>query len=149
MQYQEDGAPSEAPADELAKAREEMAKQIEELMDSVGGISFGGVGTVGLLVFIYGATALLRTMEGSFNAIFDAPHGRPWYLRVPMYYTVITLAPVVLIVGQLLQRRFLGALEAEAWTNWLAGPIGAQKLRHRYHRTPDNVNINDPKEKRL
>ena len=110
-------------ANELTEAREEMAGRIEKLMDSIQQINFRGVGVVGLLVFIYGATALLRTMEGSFNSIFDVTRARPLYLRFPMYVTVILLGPVVLISGQFMQQQFLGALQAEAWTNWLAGPM--------------------------
>lgn len=113
-----------APEDrlELDAAREELAARVEALMDRISNFNLGGVGVVGLLVFIYGATALLETVERIFNTIFAVQRSRPWYLRLPMYYTVITLAPLMLIFGQVVQREMLQILDRAPWTAWLVGP---------------------------
>jgi membrane protein len=107
---------------ELNEARDELAQRVEQLMDRISNFNLGGVGVVGLLVFIYGATALLETIERLFNSIFAVPRSRPWYLRLPMYYTVITLAPLMLIFGQVTQSRMLALLEQASWTAWLVAP---------------------------
>jgi len=120
----QDAAREEAQA-ELREVRELLAERIQETMDAMERINFGGIGIVGLLVFIYGATALLAMVERSFNSIFGVSHGRPWYMRLPLYYTVITLAPVVLIAAQVFQGRLLGILEAGEWTGWLMRPAAA------------------------
>ena len=109
--------------EELAEARQDLADRIEGLMNSLETINFGGIGVVGLLVFIYGATGLLATVERSFNQIYTASHARPWYIRLPLYYTVITLGPIVLIFGQVLQEMMFETIRSGAWTNWLAGPM--------------------------
>ncbi len=111
-----------ARQDEIAKGRQEIAGRVQEVMDTLSKMNFTGMGLVGLLVFIYGATGLLSTIEKSFNAIYGVTQARAWYHRLPFHYTIITLAPIVLIAGQVLQTRLFTMLGAGAWTNWLVGP---------------------------
>ncbi|MBL4700274.1 MAG: YihY family inner membrane protein [Phycisphaeraceae bacterium] len=117
------------PADDLrqddesvAQARALLGDNIEQLLNSLENVDFGKIGWAGLLVFIYGATTLLETAEKSFNAIFDVEQGRPWYLRLTYYYTMVTLGPILIITGQVIQQRLMNVIEEGAWTNWLAGP---------------------------
>ena len=105
------------------EARRQLAERVQIYMDQLEKLDFGRIGAVGLLVFIYAATALLATIERSFNMIFGARDSRPWYIRLPMYYTVITLAPIVLMAGQIMQQQFLDILSRGAWTAWLATPM--------------------------
>ncbi len=121
----EDAAAAKARR-EFDEARRQLSRRVEEFLAQLRGISFGGIGVVGLLVFIYGATALLTTIEKSFNTVMGVRGGRPWYRRLPLYYTVITLGPLVLMAGQLLETRFLGILQEgdlARWVDWLAGPL--------------------------
>jgi len=108
---------------EFDEARAAIEDQIQSVMDSLSKVSFGGIGVVGVLIFIYGATGLLTTIEKSFNVIYNAPRMRPIYLRFPLYFTVIVLGPLVVLAGQVAQRVFIETLEAGSWTNWLAGPM--------------------------
>lgn len=112
-----------ARLEEIAKGRHEIAIRVQEVMDSLSKMNFTGMGLVGLLIFIYGATGLLSTIEKSFNAIYGVAQARAWYHRLPFHYTIITLAPVVLIAGQVLQKNLFKLLGAGAWTNWLVGPV--------------------------
>jgi len=79
--------------------------QIESWIIDLRGVSFGSIGVVGVAFFIYGATALLATIERSFNRIYNAQNARPIHLRVPMYFTVLVLAPVVLALGQVVSQQ--------------------------------------------
>lgn len=108
---------------EFTRARVEMEDRIQDTLDKLGSVSFGSIGIVGLLVFIYGATALLSTIERSFSMIFGVGESRPIRLRLPIHFTVITLGPLVLIAGQLMQQQFMDVIAADSWTNWLAGPM--------------------------
>lgn len=112
----------EQQEESVKEARALLGDSIEQLLDSLEQVDFGKIGWVGLLVFIYGATTLLETAEKSFNAVFDVEQGRPWYLRLTYYYTMVTLGPVVIITGQVIQQRLMSVIEEGAWTNWLAGP---------------------------
>jgi len=112
-----------AERQQFNEARETLRRSIREIIDGLQQVSFGSIGLVGLLVFIYASTELLATIERSFNTIYGVSRSRPFYLRLPLYYTVITLGPVVLIAGQIGQQWFIGQLEQRAWTAWLAGPM--------------------------
>ena len=86
----------EKKTQELMQGREEVAMRVQGLMDSISGISFTGLGVVGLVLFIYGATGLLSTIEKSFNNVFGVVQGRAWYLRLPFHYTIITITRITI-----------------------------------------------------
>ena len=109
---------------EFDAMREQLSDRIRHAIDQLEAVDFRGIGIVGILVFIYGATGLLSTVERSFNTVYGAAQGRPPYLRLPLYYTVITLAPIAVLAGQVLQRRFLGVLASDSSTGWLVGTLG-------------------------
>jgi len=108
---------------ELREARETMDERLEAILRELEGVNFGSIGVVGLLIFVFAATQLLSSIESSFNKIFGVRRARPWYLRIPLYYTVITLGPLVLIAGQVGQRRVIEMIVRGDWTGWLAGPV--------------------------
>ncbi|MEQ9453405.1 MAG: YihY/virulence factor BrkB family protein [Phycisphaeraceae bacterium] len=112
-----------APFGEFNRARNALSSNLEQLLDFLETVNLGGIGVIGLLVFIYGATGLLATIEGSFNQIYKAQQNRPWYLRMVFYYFVITMAPALVLAGQIMQQRFISVVEAGAWTRWLAAPL--------------------------
>lgn len=103
----------------LHEDRNQLAKTLQGYMDTLEKVDFRKIGAVGLLVFLYGATTLLTTTERSFNLIFGITRVRPIYLRLPMYYTVITLGPFALTAGQLLQQRLIDLLAQGTTTSWL------------------------------
>lgn len=134
----DDSAPSprpEAPAstakdvedvedvEEFNDARAALRENIRNILDELRGVSFRSIGIVGLLVFIWASTELLATVERSFNTVFGISRARPFYLRLPLYYTVITLGPLVIIGGQLGQQWFIDQLQSQSWSAWLAGPM--------------------------
>jgi membrane protein len=127
----DDGAASGATDDDLLTqrrqgfddARQSIDDQIEKLLNTLEEVSFKGIGAIGLLVFIYGATGLLTTIEKSFNIVYDAPRMRPPYLRFPLYFTVIVLGPLVVLAGLSGKELIVNLIQSGAWTGWLAGPL--------------------------
>lgn len=98
----------------------------QDVLDKLERVNFGSIGVIGVIMFIFAATNLLTTVERSFNAIYGTNHSRPWYMRLTLYYSVITFSPIVLLAGQWMQVRFQGLLdESGSWTNWLAAPMSA------------------------
>lgn len=81
----------------------DVQRQIDELITqftaNAYSISFQSVGGMGLLLLVWAALALLITIEQCFNRVYNAPAGRPWTRRIAIYWTVLTLGPVVLVVG--------------------------------------------------
>ncbi|MEM1444828.1 MAG: YhjD/YihY/BrkB family envelope integrity protein [Planctomycetota bacterium] len=124
------GPPS--PAQQVAQQRqteyrataEKLDEQLSGWLDQLQQVNFGSIGVVGVLIFIYGATGLLATIESSFNRILRSEENRSWYHRLPLYYTTLTLAPVVLLAGQWAQRQFLDVVSnSVSAVAWIAGPF--------------------------
>jgi len=101
----------------------ELGQFISNVIDELGHVNIRGIGTVGVLILVYAATALLATIERSFNTVYGVDRARPWYLRLTFYYTVITLGPIVLLAGQYFQQRAFVTLTEGHWTTWLVGPL--------------------------
>lgn len=110
---------------EYEDARRRLTQKVQEQIDKLEGINFASIGIVGVLIFIYASTKLLSTAEHNFNRIFDAPYGRPIYVRLPLYWTSITFAPLLLLAGQFVQNRIITFIEeAAAATGTSAGWLG-------------------------
>lgn len=105
---------SDDPDEQLAEIRARMTQNVQGWIAKLEQINFASIGIVGVLLFLYAATKLLTTIEHSFNRIFDAPFSRPLYVRLPLYYTSITFAPLLLLAGQYLQRLVIGVIEQAA-----------------------------------
>ncbi len=102
------------PNQEIARIRAQMTQNVQGWIAKLEQINFASIGIVGVLLFLYAATKLLTTIEHSFNRIFDAPFGRPLYVRLPLYYTSITFAPLLLLAGQFVQTKIIGIVEQAA-----------------------------------
>ncbi len=106
---------------EFAQARANIRENIESIIDRLRNVSFKGIGVAGVLLFIWGATGLLATVEKSFNIVYGVAKSRPWYLRLPLYYTVLTLGPLVVLAGLYGQNRILEFIRTDA--NWAVAPL--------------------------
>src|SRR5262245_2845172 len=91
--YQVDEARPEAAAFKRA-----LDQRLLDVMHSVSGLSFEAIGAVGALLLIWAALGLLVSFETSANRIYRAPKGRRWTMRVGIYWSVLTLGPVLLVV---------------------------------------------------
>lgn len=91
--YQVDPARPEATA---FKAM--LDEKILDVVRTVSGLSFETIGAIGALLLIWAALGLLVSFEDAANRIYRAPRGRSWLLRVGIYWTVLTLGPILLLV---------------------------------------------------
>lgn len=91
--------PADASSSENAELRSKVDQIMTDLVDKVSNISFKGIGAVGMGLLIWAALSLMVTIEQSFNRIYGTPTGRPWHLRIAIYWAVITLGPVLLFVS--------------------------------------------------
>jgi membrane protein len=121
----EDAAAPEQARAEYQAARRQLGERVRSLVDGLKDVNFGGLGAVGLLLFIYGATGLLSIIEGSFNRLLGVKNERPLGRRLMLYYTILTLAPLLLAAGQVARNSALAVLQTGVWadwTDWLVGP---------------------------
>lgn len=99
-----------APADELPQVVN-VADYIERLVGYVENkLTVGRLGPIGIVLLIYTATTLLTAMERSLNRIFGAARSRSLLRRLPFYWSVLTLGPLLLMAGTYIGREATEAL---------------------------------------
>jgi membrane protein len=59
----------------------------------------GALGVTGSIVLIFAGISLLSRIETTFNDIWGVTRGRSWFMRIVLYWGVLSLAPVLLIVA--------------------------------------------------
>lgn len=107
LNYQVDPTRPEATA-----FKEALDERLLQVVKAVGGLSFEAIGGVGALLLIWAALGLLVSFENAANKIYRAPRGRAWLTRIGIYWTVLTLGPVILLVVLYAAEYWLGAAEA-------------------------------------
>jgi membrane protein len=105
--YQVDPARPEAIA-----FKEALDERLLDIMKTVAGLSFEAIGAVGALLLIWAALGLLISFENAANRIYRAPRGRGWLTRIGVYWTVLTLGPILLLVVLYAAEYWLGEAEA-------------------------------------
>jgi membrane protein len=81
-------------------------------------INVAAVGWVGVALTLYSAISLVVTVEDCFNTIYRAPQGRPWIRRVPLYWFVLTISPLIVVCSTYANSWFqehLARLQTQAW----------------------------------
>ena len=114
--YQVDPSRPEATA-----FKEALDERVLDVMRSVSGLSFEAIGAVGALLLIWAALGLLVSLENAANRIYRAPDGRRWSMRIGIYWTVLTLGPILLLLVLYAAEFWLGRAEALP----LVGPLFA------------------------
>ena len=89
-----------SPAD--GNARVEPAQKVvaKNIHDFIQKTRSGTLGIIGMLLLVYVAIQMLTSIESTFNDIWGITRGRNWLRRIILYWTTITLGPL-LIVGAL------------------------------------------------
>jgi membrane protein len=90
-----------------------LAAWLEEVIGEAAGIDLKAVGWIGFGVIVYASINMLVTIENSFNIIYRAPGGRPWSRRIPLYWFMLTVGPLVLILTAVLNQ------DVNAWLETL------------------------------
>ena len=77
----------------VAVAQKEAAKYIHEFIQNT---QSGKLGVVGMLLLVFVAIRMLANIEETFNDIWGVTRGRNWLARIILYWTTITLGPLLL-----------------------------------------------------
>jgi membrane protein len=81
---------------EVQEVRMEAARNIRQFIENTWSGTMGAVGTV-LLLYI--AITMLARIEDTFNDIWGVARGRTWFMRIVLYWAVISLVPLLLIAA--------------------------------------------------
>jgi len=88
--------PAFVHAKETVRARREIARNINIFIQNTRS---GALGVTGSILLIFAAISMLSRVETTFNDIWGVQRGRSWYMRVVLYWGVITLTPLLLVVA--------------------------------------------------
>jgi membrane protein len=94
------GAIGAAPAnpnlrdERVLTAQKEVATKIEKFVQNTRS---GTLGILGMLVLVFVAIQMLASIEATFNDIWGITRGRGWLQSTVLYWTTITLGPLLLI----------------------------------------------------
>jgi membrane protein len=92
----EQGATALRNDDSAVKARKAIARNIHQFIQNTRS---GALGVTGSVLLIFAAISLLTRIEDTFNDIWGVARGRTWFMRIVLYWGVITLAPLLLTVA--------------------------------------------------
>ncbi len=102
----------------ISSASAEMADNnlIDEIMKLVDRVdqklTFQRLGPIGFILLIWTAITLITTIERSLNRIYRAPQSRALVRRIMLYWSVLTLVPVIMFVTIFLEEKILNAIES-------------------------------------
>jgi membrane protein len=80
----------------VERAQQEVARQIHTFIQNTRS---GALGLTGGVLVIFAAISMLSRIEATFNDIWGVARGRSWFMRIVLYWSVITLVPLVLVVA--------------------------------------------------
>ena len=75
-------------------AQKEVARSIH---DFIRRTRSGALGVVGMLLLVSVAIRMLASIESTFNDIWGVTRGRNWLWRIVLYWTTITLGPLLIV----------------------------------------------------
>ena len=96
--------------DETNQPRPRSVAQVEEVVQTRKAISHyihdfiqntrsGALGVTGSILLIFAAISMLSRIEDTFNDIWGVARGRSWFMRIVLYWGVISLAPMLLVAA--------------------------------------------------
>ncbi len=99
--------PAEPPApDEEAEEEVSVAEWIGRLVGRVEDqLTLGRIGPIGVVLLVWTSLSLLTTLERSLNRIFEAPRSRSLGKRGLLYWSAVTLIPLLLVAASYAGRR--------------------------------------------
>lgn len=118
-QRQVDGNELETVAVE-DKDRITVAGEIERLVDRVERkLAVEALGPIGGILLVWSALTLVTTIERSLNRIFEAPRSRSLGQRIVIYWSLLTLGPVVLVGAWYAGSQAAGAAQDVPVVSWI------------------------------
>lgn len=88
------GTPAGSPLSETERAR--VASYIKGVVTKVSG---GAMGLIGTALVVAAAISMLIRIENAFNDVWGVQKGRTLFMRLVLYWTVITLVPLLALVA--------------------------------------------------
>ncbi|MBN1763863.1 MAG: YihY/virulence factor BrkB family protein [Sedimentisphaerales bacterium] len=116
-----DDAGGGEPEKKILSAADEIEKLVRQVESK---LTFRRLGPVGAVLLIWTALTLLTTMERSLNRIYGARQSRSLPRRVFLYWSVLTLGPIILMMASYLEKELSKAALGVPAIAWLLTGLG-------------------------
>lgn len=113
-----------APPTDIANGTTTLGVWLRERVREAEQVSLAAIGWVGVAITFYAAISLVVTIENSFNVIYRASQGRLWKYRVPLYWFILTISPLILASSTYVNGRFEQLVAGIEPYWWLATSMG-------------------------
>lgn len=90
---------SEQPVVEDQRTQDTRKAVAQKINEFIQNTQSGALGVTGSVVLIFAAISLLSRIETTFNDIWGVARGRSWFMRIVLYWGVLTLVPILLVVA--------------------------------------------------
>ncbi len=94
--------------------KQQLSDWIEELVRFSGTMDLSTLGMIGVGVVLFSAIWLIVAIENSFNIVCRAPNSRPWHRRILVYWSTLTLGPLLLATIPLLDNELRRMLDGQS-----------------------------------
>ncbi len=102
-----------------------LADQIEQIASKVESkLTLGRLGPVGAALLIWTALTLIITIERSLNRIFEAPQARSLARRILLYWSALTLVPIVWVGATYVGEKAIDTFHQMPGVAWLMVSVG-------------------------
>jgi membrane protein len=88
--------PAYLQGEDALQARKTVARKIHQFIQNT---QSGTLGVTGTVLLIFTAISLLSRIEVTFNDIWGVARGRSWFMRIVLYWGVISLAPILVVTA--------------------------------------------------
>ena len=115
-------SPDDTDAEPIApETKARVDQMLTDLQNQVASVNFTSIGIIGLALLIWAALSLVVSLENCFNRVYHAPQGRPWHLRITIYWAVITLGPVLLALSFYMTNELVSGASSITGVGWFVG----------------------------
>ena len=83
------------PNQKAVETQRAVAKNINRFIQNTRS---GALGVTGSVLLIFAAISMLTRIEATFNDIWGVTRGRNWFMRIVLYWGVLSLAPILLVL---------------------------------------------------
>ena len=112
------GTSAPGPGNEDQQTSAASREVVRDIVQYIHNARSAALGLTGSIVLIFAAISLLSQIESTFNDMWGVARGRSWFMRIVLYWGVLSLTPMFLVfalgvtTGTHLEstRRFLGHL---------------------------------------
>ena len=91
--------------------KQPLSNWIEELVRFSGTIDLSALGIIGVIVVLFSAIWLIVAIENTFNIVCRSANSRPWHRRILVYWSMLTLGPILLAMLPVLDNELRGFVD--------------------------------------